>query len=152
MKKVFSVRIFFFYQTLQTLGGVLWNRNDSDFGKDSDNFQHILSTTKFFLQNLACSMLEAALSLENLATNILIFDFNLETVSGSGLVIFSEKSLYSVHSSRQCLTIITVWQDKENMDPEVIKQTVSELQQSSLKVTEKNEFIIFRYSKRMLNL
>jgi hypothetical protein len=28
-------------------------------------------------------------------------------------------------------------QDKENMDPEVIKQTVSELQQSSLKVTGK---------------
>jgi hypothetical protein len=36
-----------------------------------------------------------------------------------------------------------VWQDKENMDPEVIKQTVSELQQSSLKVTEKKEFSFF---------
>jgi hypothetical protein len=30
-------------------------------------------------------------------------------------------------------------QDKENMDPEVIKQTVSELQQSSLKVSRLNQ-------------
>jgi hypothetical protein len=58
----------------------------------------------------------------------------------------------AVHSSRQCPIIITVMQDKENMDPEVIKQTVSELQQSSLKVTEQNYFIIFRFNEIMLNL
>lgn len=36
----------------------------------------------------------------------------------------------------KCADVRLKLQDKENMDPEVIKQTVSELQQSSLKLFE----------------
>ncbi len=80
-----------------------------------------------------------------------VFSVSYNLFLHPSLAFFSKKSWDPLRYL--CLTFITVMQDKENMDPEVIKQTVSELQQSSLKVSRLNQnwllsaFSFVRYAR-----